>query len=270
MATATQQIILEVEVDDSGAVKAVKNVGKEVDKLQEKTEKVGKGGGGLEFLEKISPKAAGAVKGLTCNIGGLAGGFKTLRAAIISTGIGALVVALTSLVMFFTKTQKGADMLSKATAGLAAGFAIITDKLSLLGEALFNTFKDPQQAIKDLWAAIKKNIVNRLEGLKNQMVAFGDIMKAVFSLDWDSLKKGAEDYARSLVQVSTGLDKDQQDSLAKSISGVANEMSEATKAAIKLKDAENKLRDSTRELNIDRAKANKEISQYRLIANDVT
>ena len=52
MATATQQIILEVEVDDSGAVKAVKNVGKEVDKLQDKTEKVGKGGG-IEFLEKI-------------------------------------------------------------------------------------------------------------------------------------------------------------------------------------------------------------------------
>jgi len=40
-------------------------------------------------------------------------GFKSLKVAIAATGIGLLVVALGSLVSFFTKTQRGADKLSR-------------------------------------------------------------------------------------------------------------------------------------------------------------
>ena len=38
-------------------------------------------------------------------------GLNLTRAAIIATGVGALVVALTSVVVFFTKTKKGAEAL---------------------------------------------------------------------------------------------------------------------------------------------------------------
>ena len=261
--------VLELEVDSKGAVTGIKQVEKEVDKLNKKTEEAAKNSP-LSGLEKVSPKAAAAVKMVTGNITQLAGGFKTLKMAIISTGIGALVIAVTSLVVFFTKSQKGADMLSRATAGLGAAMSIVTDTLAKLGEFLVSAFEDPQQSIKDLWEAIKKNLVNRLTGLRDQFVSIGKIAQAAFTLDWEGLKQGAEDFARALIQVNTGLDKEQQDAFAKSIAGVASEMNEAAKAAIKLKQAEQDLRDVTRELNVDQAESRARIKGLNKDAEDTT
>ncbi|MFY0655125.1 MAG: hypothetical protein JXQ96_24075, partial [Cyclobacteriaceae bacterium] len=62
---------------------------------------------------------------------------KILKVAIASTGIGLLVVALGSLVSFFTKTQRGANIVSKAMAGIGATVDVLIDRLSIFGEGLF-------------------------------------------------------------------------------------------------------------------------------------
>jgi DNA repair exonuclease SbcCD ATPase subunit len=263
--------ILEIDVDEKGAVQGINKVESELKGLNKETQKMGKEGkAGFSFLEKASPRAAAAVRGVTGSITGLASGFKTLRAAIISTGIGALVVALGSLVAYFTQTKKGAELLERATSGLSAVFSVLVDLASSIGESLVNAFQNPQKAVKDLWEAVKTNIVNRFEGLKNQVIAFGKILESAFSLDWEGVKQGAEDYARSLVQVATGLDKEQQDALAKSIAGVASEMDEAARKAIALTKAEQELRDLTRELNIETAKRRSEIKKLNKDAEDTT
>jgi len=66
--------------------------------------------------------------------------FATIRAGIMSTGIGALVIAVASLVSFFTNTKRGADALSQAFTGLGAVVDVLTDRMSKVGEALFNIF----------------------------------------------------------------------------------------------------------------------------------
>jgi hypothetical protein len=65
---------------------------------------------------------------------------KILKVAIASTGIGLLVVALGSLVAFFTKTQRGANIVSKAMAGIGATIDVLIDRLSSFGEGLFKIF----------------------------------------------------------------------------------------------------------------------------------
>ena len=60
--------------------------------------------------------------------GGFIKKLKLLKVAIVSTGVGALVLALGSLVTFFTKTQRGADMVSKAMAGISAGVSAPIDR----------------------------------------------------------------------------------------------------------------------------------------------
>ena len=66
--------------------------------------------------------------------------FGTIRAGLISTGIGALLVAFGSLATFFTKTQRGADKLKIALTGISAAFDVIRDRISTVGEAISLVF----------------------------------------------------------------------------------------------------------------------------------
>lgn len=69
------------------------------------------------------------------------GALKLFRTALLSTGIGALVVALGSLVSFLSNTQKGLDLVSKAGAVVNSIFGNLTDVASRVGEGLFNIFR---------------------------------------------------------------------------------------------------------------------------------
>ena len=81
-------------------------------------------------------------------------GLNLTRAAIIATGVGALVVALTSVVVFFTKTKKGAEALEVATAGLGAVMEVLTSAVATVGEFLYNAFTAPGFALNSLKAGL--------------------------------------------------------------------------------------------------------------------
>lgn len=80
--------------------------------------------------------------------------FGSLRAAIAATGIGALVIALTSLVTFFTKTERGAKLLERATAALGAAFDVLIGVVTKIGGAIVDAFKNPLGAIQKFGNAI--------------------------------------------------------------------------------------------------------------------
>lgn len=72
--------------------------------------------------------------------GAFSGAMKIVRGAMISTGIGALVIAFGSLVAYFTQTERGAEMLERAMAGLKAGFKVLIDRAAMFGEGMFKLF----------------------------------------------------------------------------------------------------------------------------------
>lgn len=76
---------------------------------------------------------------------------KLFKIALASTGVGALVVALGSLVAYFTKTQRGADLISRVMGQVGQVFKTVTDYAILLGEKIFKAFTNPVQAVKDFW-----------------------------------------------------------------------------------------------------------------------
>lgn len=97
-----------------------------------------------------------AQKSLTTALNLTSAAFKVLKVAIISTGIGALVIALGSLVSYFTKTQAGIEMASKTMAGLGAIVNVIIDRLSKVGSAIVNLFKGNfKQSANDMKGAFK-------------------------------------------------------------------------------------------------------------------
>lgn len=83
----------------------------------------------------------------------LSAGLKILKIALISTGIGAIVVVLGSLVAYLTKTQKGTEFLSNAMAGLGAAINVIIDRVAKFGGALVKVFSgDFKGAAQDMKA----------------------------------------------------------------------------------------------------------------------
>ena len=60
------------------------------------------------------------------------------KVAMISTGIGALIVVIGSLIAFFTETREGANKVKVAMAELSAAGRILIDHISAIGAALYH------------------------------------------------------------------------------------------------------------------------------------
>lgn len=166
--------------------------------------------GGLLLMQK-------GMKGSSESAGALSGALRLLKVALISTGIGAIVVALGSLVAYFTKTQAGADKLRQFLEPLKTVFQVIMDTVAVLGGKIFYAFTNPKQAIKDLWEFIKSQFLNRLMGMVDIVKSMARVMGAAFKLDWGEVKENTKALMTAYTQVLTGFDKDQQDSIANSV-----------------------------------------------------
>lgn len=150
-------------------------------------------------FQAIGDKILGTGK----NVGGLARSFTTLRGAIISTGIGALIVLLGSLISYFTTTQEGIDKVTSVTRPLAAVFETLKGILQELGQKVFKQIAEaidnPKQALIDLGNVIVNNVMNRFKALS----LFGPALKKLFSKDW---KEGLKDLGNAVLQATTGVE----------------------------------------------------------------
>ena len=123
----TNKSLEEQDKQVSKTSKAFTSLGTQLTATANRFTIAGKGAGDL---------ASGLV-GVSKGAGTASKSMKILKVAIASTGIGVLVVALGSLVSFFTKTQRGANIVSKAMAGIGATVDVLIDRLSIFGEGLF-------------------------------------------------------------------------------------------------------------------------------------
>ena len=122
---------------------------------------------------------AAATKASAVASGGFSGALKILKFALISTGIGAIVVAFGSLISFLTQTKRGSEALSQAMSGLGAIVSVLTDRASALGEGIMEAFSNPKKALKDLGELIKSQIVNRFTAIPAMLTAVGKGFKAL-------------------------------------------------------------------------------------------
>jgi len=121
---------LKMTADTSEVVEDIKDVKEEIKEASEEQ----------TIFSKATDKLKDAFKSLKGGVKIVINSFKTLKGAIAATGIGLLVIALGSLVAFFTKTQKGVDLLDQAMAGLGAAVDVIIDRISGFGESIMKFF----------------------------------------------------------------------------------------------------------------------------------
>ena len=105
---------IKVKADTGGAVKDIDKVGAAIEdtgkKTQETTADVSEMG---NQLDTVSGGAITKFKALTSTLGSVTKGFKTLKGAIISSGLGALVLVIGSVAAAFTSSEEGQNKFSK-------------------------------------------------------------------------------------------------------------------------------------------------------------
>ena len=196
--------------------------------------------------------------------------FATMKAGIMSTGIGALLIAVTALISYFTNTKRGADKLAQGMSALGAVVDAITDAFSKLGETMVAAFENPQKAVEQLWEIIQNQLVNRLDGLIMGFGALGDVIKSVFTLDFEGAAEGAKAFGDALLQTSTGLDAEQRKEFVDSIKEMGAEIAREAAAMAALTKRTQQLRDADNAFMIQKAATRQEIEKARLIAEDET
>ncbi|MCB0455469.1 MAG: hypothetical protein KDC62_08780, partial [Aequorivita sp.] len=116
--------------------------------------------------KKEAEAMAGSQKLLAASTNYTNTALKLFKVALISTGIGAIVVLLGSLVAWFSKTQKGIDFVNKALAGLGAAFDVIIDRVAKIGGALIKfitgDFSGAFNDIKDAVTGVNQELVTEI------------------------------------------------------------------------------------------------------------
>ena len=114
-----------------------------VDDLTDSVSSVGKSTGAVEGqLDKLTGGAISGFKRAAQGTKAFITGLKLTRAAIIATGIGALVVGVTALVSAFTSTRRGARQLETVMAGLGAVVEQLTARAQILGGFIVDLFSE--------------------------------------------------------------------------------------------------------------------------------
>ena len=257
----TKTINLEVNTKDAqkslkGLEKGVEDVNKEVKDTGKSTQQMG---GTLDKVTGGAVSKFGAFKGALTTV---TTGFKSLKVAIIGTGIGALLIAVVALGQAFTRSEEGQNKFAKILGVIGSVTGNLLDLLADLGESIISVFENPQQAIKDFASLIKDNITTRFEGLINLIPNLGKAVEQLFKGNFKEAGKIAGD---SLGQVVLGVDSitDSVSGAIESVKKFGEEVASDAAAAAKIADQRAKATKLETALITERAQAEQDIARLR-------
>ena len=157
---AKKEVVVDIKADTSDLDNALESAEKAFDDLGESSKKA------LEGADRLTGGlASGLVKGVA-GARSLIGSMGLLKVALISTGIGAIVVAVGTLAAYFTQTAEGAKLLEQGLNMLKATFNVLLDRVAAIGGAIVKFFQgdfqgaaeDAANAVKGIGEEIKKEV----------------------------------------------------------------------------------------------------------------
>lgn len=112
----------------------------------------------------------------------------SLKGAIISSGIGVLVIAVVSLISYFTKTERGVQQLHKVMAALGAIVSTVVDTFIKIGETLAKVgglilkVVTGQKSLGDAWKEGKEIAKDAIGDIKDQYTGLNEKIKESIAL----------------------------------------------------------------------------------------
>ena len=235
--------------------------------LAEATKKQNKLSGVMGELDKLTGGAISSFGRFYTSIMTAVKGMSLLKIAWIATGIGAFVVLITSLVAAFKRSEEGQEKLQVGLAMLGAVVNQIMDAFANLGTAIFDAITNPKQALIDFKDAFVENVTNRISSAIETIGFLGTAIKKVFDGDFSGAMEDAKKAGSSYIDTMTGV-KNTIDKVSDSVTGVVDETLSEVSAMAQVTKARQKAHHIERELQVERAKANRKINEIRLQAED--
>ena len=213
--------------------------------------------GVLGMLDSKTGGAISSFTGMTKSIGAATKGFNLMKIAIIGTGIGALLIALTALGQAFTSSEEGQNAWSKMMGVLGAVVDVFTDKLAALGRFLINLFTSPIETLKNFGKSIKEFVMDKvekvIEGLGFMGKAISKLFKGDFAGAMDAGKQGLKSLNDGLNVAKMGTD-----ALTKGTKELIKEIEREAKIAAKIADQRAKAAKLERGIIVERAEADRQ------------
>jgi hypothetical protein len=222
-------------------------------------------------LGMIDQKTGGAISGfqkLIGTIGGATKGFNLMKIAIIGTGIGALVIAVTSLISAFKGSEEGQNKFAKLMGVIGVVTGNIVDVFADLGDMIISVFENPKKAITDFALLVQQNITNRINGLIELFPQLGKAISQVFEGDFSG---AMETSANALGKVTLGLENTTESykKLTGAVGDFIDKNNDEMKQGAQVADMRAKADKIERSLLKDRALAEREVAELRLKAKDL-
>ncbi len=180
---AKKQVTVEVIAETGQSVKDLKlvaegvhEVGEQAKETSEETQQLGD-----DFSEmggQLDTVTGGAItkfKGLAGGLKNVTKGFKTLKGAIISTGIGALVLAIAAVTSAFTASEAGQNRFSKMLKQLGVIAGNVGDIFYSLGNVVLETLSGNFDAAGDAFEQLKERVLNFGDETRKELELAGDL-----------------------------------------------------------------------------------------------
>ena len=154
--------------------------------------------------------------------------FGSIKAGIMSTGIGILLIAFGSLVTFLTKTKKGAELLEVAFAGIGAAVSVIVDRVSKFGGAIVKLFKGNVKGaltdVKGAFTGIGEEIANDVKQAVALKKAFTALRDSERALNVETAQRRAQIEALKLIAEDVTKSETERLNAAKSAFQIENDL----------------------------------------------
>lgn len=226
------------------------------EELQESIDNSAEYSGVLGMVDQKTGGLISGLGGMTKSIGSATKGFNAMKIAIIGTGIGALLIALTALSQAFKSSEEGQNAWNKVMGVLGATVAVFTDRLAALGRFLIDLFTKPTETLENFGNSIKTFVMDKINQAVESLGFMGSAISKLFSGDF----KGAlEDAGKGIVGLNQALNPAVMltEALVTSTKDLVKEINEEAKAAAKIADQRAEADKLDRKLITDRAEANR-------------
>ena len=190
---------------------------------------------------------------------------KIFRGALISTGIGAIIVLLGSLVAYLTSTQEGIDKVARVTTPLKVVFQTLWGVVQNMGKALVEAFTSPQKAIKGLMGLLE-TLWNQVS---NRVTGVWDIIKGVGDIVTGDIEKGLKKVGNATLQVITGVDN-VAEKVENSVNSMKDTINEALERGARIEEINQKLSASEADFIEQTAILKQQFKEQNRIAEDTT
>lgn len=261
----SQDVNMKLKIDSKQAVKNVDAVNDSLketsQKSKEATTDVSEMG---NQLDTVTGGAVSGFKGLIGTLRNVTKGFRTLKGVLLTSGIGAIALAIGAVAQAFRDSEEGQNKFAKIMGVIGSVLGNLTDKLSDLGMGIIETFTNPVEAFKNFSKSINDFVVKKIDQLLGGLGLLGSAFQKLFDGDF----RGAlDDAGTGFLEINRAINpaviatEALVDGIKKTVDAtkeLGKEIAADAKSAQKVADLRAKADKAERALIVDRAEADRD------------